>query len=636
MKIQDSFWSKYQELIHNVVIPFQWEVMNDTHPDTEPTHTIQNFRIAAGEDEGEFHGMRFQDSDLAKWLETVGHTLAHMQNRDLEELADEAIKLIGRAQQPDGYLNTYFTVARPGKRWTNLHNDHELYCAGHMIEAAVAYYHATGKSELIDIVCKYVDHISTVIGPEVEKIRGYDAHPEIELALVKLYRVTKNPQHLQLSKFFVEERGAQKPHFFDVEANNYPENFVRHREKDYSQAHIPIREQVTAEGHAVRAMYLYSAMADLAKEYDDQELYSICKKIWNNVVTKRMYVTGGIGSQANGERFTIDYDLPNDRSYTETCAAIGFVFWARRMLEISPEREYADSMERALYNGVLSGMSQDGKKYFYVNPLEVWPEACEFRHDLRHVKNTRQPWFGCACCPPNISRLVASLGEYIYTQNEDELFVHLYTGNKLNFQVGIETIQLAQVTNYPWEDTVQAHIQLNNDTVFTLALRLPEWCENPQIFVNQVRINLSGCIENGYAKIKRTWKDQDQVTLILPMTIQKVRAHPHVRENIGKVVLQRGPIVYCLEEVDNGKNLPIITLSKNSDLIIDFDDGVLKGVPIIKGNAYRYDSSHWTNKLYQSTAAIKDDVIPINIIAVPYYLWNNRGPGEMITWIHAN
>src|SRR5690625_4732486 len=272
----------------------------------EPTNTINNFRIAAGEREGEFHGMRFQDSDLAKWLETVGYTLAIKRDEDLERIADEVIDLIGRAQHPDGYINTYFTVAKPGKRWTNLHNDHELYCAGHLIEAAVAYYKATGKSKIIDIVTRFADYIATVFGSEEGKIQGYDANPEIELALVKLYHVTENKTYLELSKFFVEERGKQNPHFFDEEAKKNPDNFVRHPEKDYSQAHIPLREQKTAEGHAVRAMYLYTAMADLAKEYQDEQLYEICQNIWRNVVTKRMYITGGIGSQAYGERFTID------------------------------------------------------------------------------------------------------------------------------------------------------------------------------------------------------------------------------------------------------------------------------------------------------------------------------------------
>lgn len=633
--INDNFWSTYQQLVRDEVIPYQWTALNDEDPTMEPTNTINNFRIAAGEIEGEFHGMRFQDSDLAKWLETVGYTLAIKRDEDLEKIADEVIELIERAQHPDGYINTYFTVAKPGKRWTNLHNDHELYCAGHLIEAAVAYYKATGKSKIIDIVTRFADYIDTVFGPEEDKIQGYDAHPEIELALIKLYHVTENKKYLELSKFFVEERGRQNPHFFDEEAKKNPDNFVRHPEKDYSQAHIPLREQKTAEGHAVRAMYLYTAMADLAKEYQDEQLYEICQKIWKNVVTKRMYITGGIGSQAYGERFTIDYDLPNDRSYTETCAAIGLVFWAKRMLELSPEGQYADVMERALYNGVISGMSQDGKRYFYVNPLEVNPAKSEFRQDLSHVKHNRQPWFGCACCPPNISRLIASLNSYLYTQEGNEIYAHLYVSNESSFQISQKEIQMKQESNYPWDGEVRFTLSMEQETDFTLALRLPGWCDRPALMINGEKVSLQALNEQGYAKIKRTWKNGDKITLILSMDPKKIISHPAVQENVGKIALQRGPIVYCLEEIDNGKNLAGIILDKSDELKVEYFADDFKGIPIITTTAKRLTEEKWNDQLYLPANKLNDYLETFKIKAVPYFLWNNRGSGEMVTWINA-
>jgi DUF1680 family protein len=373
--IQDSFWSAREQNVIETVVPYQWDALNDAIPGAEPSHTIENFRIAAGDSTKEYYGMVFQDSDLGKWLETVGFVLSKKRNQQLEELADDVIDLLGRAQQPDGYLNTYYTVKEPGARWTNLRDNHELYCAGHLMEAAVSYYEATGKRKFLEIMSWYADYIVTVFGEEPGKKRGYDGHPEVELALVKLAKATGNKKYLDLSKFFVDERG-QQPHFFDLEAKEREEGQAGVNKKkrlyDYFQAHLPVREQKTAEGHSVRAVYLYSAMVDLAAEYNDSELLDVCKELWNDTVRRKMYVTGGIGSSAYEERFTVPFDLPNDRAYTETCAAIGLMFWAQRMLQVEKDREYADVMELALYNGVLSGISLDGKSYFYVNPLEVW------------------------------------------------------------------------------------------------------------------------------------------------------------------------------------------------------------------------------------------------------------------------
>jgi DUF1680 family protein len=506
------------------------------------------------------------------------------------------------------------------------------------MEAAVSYYEATGKRKLLEIMSRYADYIETVFGEEPGKKRGYDGHPEVELALVKLAKATGNKKYLDLSKFFVDERG-QQPHFFDLEAKEREVGQAgvnkKNRLYDYFQAHLPVREQKTAEGHSVRAVYLYSAMVDLAGDYNDPELMDVCKELWNDTVRKKMYVTGGIGSSAYEERFTVPFDLPNDRAYTETCAAIGLMFWAQRMLQVEKDREYADVMELALYNGVLSGISLDGKSYFYVNPLEVWPETANFRNDMRSVKMTRQPWFGCACCPPNIARLIASLGHYIYSKHQEdlELYVHLYIGSKLELDIDGKPVQLTQQTNYPWDGQVELELSLAQPTEFTVALRIPGWCKQAKIFINGEETNVAN-LEKGYAKLSRTWISGDRIELSMEMPVEIVRSHPNVRGNAGKVALQRGPVVFCLEEVDNGTNLQDIALLNDTAFDVHFDDQLLGGVTVITGtgtrsdvNAYEQDELYTTHEYRRVSAPIK---------AIPYFAWSNRTPGEMTVWIKNN
>ncbi|MCL6456375.1 MAG: glycoside hydrolase family 127 protein [Gorillibacterium sp.] len=631
--IDDAFWSPRQLNIASVVVPYQWAALNDAIPGAEPSHTIDNFRLAAGEAEGTFYGMVFQDSDLGKWLETVGFLLAQKRDPALEQIADDVIDLLGRAQQPDGYLNTYYTVKEPNARWSNLRDHHELYCAGHLMEAASAYYEATGKQKILDIMSRYADYIATVFGKGPAQKQGYDGHPEIELALVKLYQSTGNDKYLALSKFFVDERG-QVPHFFDLEAPERKESGEHHHwsEYDYYQAHLPVREQSTAEGHSVRAVYLYSAMADLAAAYKDTALLQACQALWKDVVSKKMYVTGGIGSSSHGERFTVAYDLPNDRAYTETCAAIGLMFWANRMLQVERKREYADVMELALYNGVLSGISLDGKSYFYVNPLEVWPETANYRQDMESVKVTRQPWFGCACCPPNIARLIASLGHYVYAQNIDkrEISVHLYVGSKVALEFAGESVQLTQHTQYPWDGQVDFDLSLEHPTVFTLSLRIPAWCDKAVLSVNGQELDVT-IAEDGYVSLEQVWNPGDHISLQLDMAVTILHSHPNLRENAGKVALQRGPVVYCLEEADNGVNLHDIVLSTDAELKVHFDEGLLGGVAVITTSGSRSDVDLNAEAPLYSTKAY--DRTPTVITAIPYFAWSNRGAGEMTVWI---
>ncbi|MBS4200440.1 glycoside hydrolase family 127 protein [Bacillus sp. FJAT-49732] len=629
-KVTDTFWRRYMDVVRDEVIPYQWEALNDRVEGAAKSHAIENIRIAAGLAEGEFHGFVFQDSDVAKWLEAVAYSLATDPNPELEKTADELIDLLGNAQQEDGYLNTYFTVKEPNSRWTNLRDQHELYCAGHMIEAAVAYYEATGKRKLLDIMCRFADCIDSVFGEEDGKIKGYDGHQEIELALVKLYEVTGNEKYLNLSKFFIDERGKQ-PHFFDKESEVRGDTkpFWYFGSYKYSQSHLPVREQQEAVGHSVRAMYMYAAMADLAFKTGDDKLKTACKTLWDNVTNKQMYITAGIGSSEFGEAFSFDYDLPNDLCYTETCASIGLVFWAKRMLNLEVNSSYADVMERALYNGTISGMDLDGKKFFYVNPLEVWPEACS-RHDKRHVKPVRQMWFNCACCPPNLARLIASIGHYIYTERNDEIFVNLYMGNEAIFDIKDKKVYMNQKTEYPWDGTVSMSVSPEESMKFTIALRIPGWCRNAQLKVNGEKVAIENTV-NGYVYLKRTWNPDDQIELILEMPVDRIKAHPSVRENVGKTALQMGPIVYCLEEVDNSPNLPNIFLPKHARLETHFDNELLGGVVVIKAEANRLKESDWGSALYK---AADEKYYPHTLTAVPYYAWCNREPGEMLVWMN--
>lgn len=634
IKITDRFWRKRMDVIRDEVIPYQWEALNDRIPDAPASHALKNFKIAAKEEEGEFFGFVFQDSDVAKWLEAVAYSLESDPNPELEKTADEVIDLIGRAQQEDGYVNTYFTIKEPEMKWRNLRDRHEMYVAGHMIEAAVAYYEVTGKRKFLDIMCRFADHIDEMFGKEEHKLQGYDGHQEIELALVKLYKATGNDRYLHLSKFFIDERG-QQPHFFDKEkiARNDEKEFWWHDEYgDYSyhQAHLPVREQKEAIGHAVRAMYMYTAMADLAIETGDTTLRQACERLWENVTNRQMYITGGVGSQDIGEAFSFDYDLPNDTCYTETCASIGLVFWAKRMLEIDKKGNYADVMEKALYNGTISGMDLDGKKFFYVNPLEVWPRASEKRNDKAHVKPERQTWYSCACCPPNLARLIASIGHYIYSSEKDHLFVHLYMGNESELNINGQKVHIRQKTNYPWDGQVKMSLSPEKEFEFTLALRIPGWCKLAVLKINNDLVDLESCTRNGYAYLTRIWQKGDHVELIFPMAIERVRSNPKLRENIGKVALQRGPVVYCLEEIDNGTNLPSIILPKDSELEAAFHEDLLDGISVITGRAEKVDDSTWGEGLYLSK---ERETKTISIQAIPYYAWCNRQPGEMLVWI---
>jgi DUF1680 family protein len=642
VQINDDFWNHYVSLVRNTVIPYQWEALNDRVPDAEPSHAIHNFRIAAGLETGEYHGWVFQDSDLAKWLEAVAYSLQQYPDASLEQTADETIDLIVQAQQSDGYLNTYYTIKEPGKRWTNLYECHELYCAGHMIEAAVAYFEATGKRKLLDAMCRFADHIQDVFGPQEGKLRGYDGHQEIELALVKLYTVTKQEKYLQLACYFIDERG-RRPDFFEEEWERRGKTSIYRAGQTpspslssiYNQSHLPVREQDTAIGHSVRAVYMYTAMADLARLTGDEKLLAACKKLWANMTQKQMYITGGIGSTHHGEAFSFDYDLPNDTVYAETCASIGLVFFAQRMLRIETRSEYADVIERALYNIIIGSMSQDGKRFFYVNPLEVWPQASASNPGKHHVKAERQKWFGCACCPPNLARILSSLGEYIYTTEAGRINCHLFIGSESTITLD-DAVQvgLKQVCSMPWKGEASLELSLAQPRSFTLALRVPYWCDGqPQLLINGEKED-AYTVENGYAIIERIWTDGDTVTWMLPMEAHLIQASPLIRSNAGKAAIQRGPLVYCVEQVDNGTPLASLSLQSSTKLKVEADADVLGGTVRIEAEGFRDATAEaWASaEPYRRWAPTAE---PVALQAVPYFQWGNRGVGEMAVWIRV-
>ena len=499
-----------------------------------------------------------------------------------------------------------------------------------MIEAAVAYYQVTGKRVLLDAAIRLTAHIDSVIGPEEGKIHGYPGHPVIEMALMRLYGVTKDPMHLKLAKYFVDQRG-QAPLFFEEEDRrqnrknywaNSPHGYA------YYQAARPVREQKDAVGHSVRAMYLYSGMADVARETCDEALKEACRTLWRSATRRRMYITGSIGSTEYGEAFSFDYDLPNDTVYGETCAAIGLVFFARRMLKLEAKGEYADVMERALYNGVISGMQLDGKRFFYVNPLEVVPEACEKDPHKQHVKPERQKWFGCACCPPNLIRLLASLEDYVCDVADDTLFIHLYAGGAIRADMGGETMALKVTTDYPWDGAVHLEITEAPASEKALALRIPGWCRNWTLSVNGESLTAS---KDGYVCIKkRAWRAGDAVDLTLDMPVRVVRSSPRVRENAGKVALMRGPIVYCLEEADNGDALHLVRMG-GSLMAATAWRSDLGGIVAIATTGLREKNEGWDETLYSDAPAPEEEKTTLRWI--PYYAWANRGVGEMRVWI---
>jgi DUF1680 family protein len=632
VRISGGFWRARIDNIAGQVIPYQWRALNDQIPDAEPSHAMENFRITAGDSHGKFYGLIFQDSDVGKWIEAASYSLIDTPNPALERIIDEAVDLIGRTQERDGYLGTYFRMTAPEKKWTDLAMGHEMYCGGHLIEGAVAYAAATGKRAFLDIMVRYADHLDRRFGRGPGKEIGYCGHPEIELALFKLHEATGEARYRDLARFFVDERGRH-PEVLDnskvIDWGGGGPALNRWHQKDYYLDHAPAREQVHAEGHSVRAMYLYSAMADQWRLTGDPSLGTALKRLWESATNRRMYVTGGLGSQATCERFTVDYDLPPDTAYAETCAAIGLVFWAWRMTEAEVDRKYADVLERALYNGALSGISLDGTRYFYVNPLAVVPEVARFRKDHEHVKTERVQWLGCACCPPNIARLVCSVGQFLYTTDETGVWVHQYASGTAELPIPGGAARFEQETEYPWNGEVLLRIAAADaGKPWSLRFRVPEYAENARASVNGTPVP---CREGaaGYVELERVWKAGDELRISFALPPRVVRSHPRLREAAGLVAVQRGPLVYCAEEADNGKDLHLLSLRTDGPMEVEPAPGLPSGVRAIVASGFRRTETEGA-PLY---AADGEEAEECRIRLVPYFAWGNRGAGEMRVWL---
>ena len=578
VKINDNFWSPRLSKHVSATLPVCIDQIENQ------TGRIRNFENAA-KGEGEHSGIFFDDSDVYKALEGMAYSLINNPDPELEKKADEWIDKFAAAQQPDGYINTFYTLTGLDKRWTNM-DKHEMYCAGHMIEAGVAYYQATGKRKLLDVCIRMTDHMMSQFGPG--KRHWVPGHEEIELALVKLYQTTQEQKYLDFAYWLLEERG----HGHGTMGDEGKWDPV------YYQDIVPVRRLTDISGHAVRCMYLYCGMADVAALKNDTGYIAAIDRLWDDVVHRNMYITGGIGSSRDNEGFTEDYDLPNLDAYCETCASVGMVLWNQRMNQLTGDSKYIDILERSLYNGALAGISLGGDRFFYVNPLESKGD------------HHRQEWYGCACCPSQLSRFLPSIGNYIYASSDDALWVNLYIGNTGQIRIGETDILLTQETDYPWDGSVKLTISTSQPLEKEIRLRIPNWCKTYDLSINGNRINVSE--KKGYAVIK-DWKSQDVIALDMDMPVEIVAADPHVKENFGKRAIQRGPLVYCMEEIDNPEYFDQIQLSPSTTFQTAFVSDILNGIKTIK-----------TNGRAQSATFI------------PYYAWDNRKAGKMRVWIPYN
>lgn len=615
----DGFVAELQRLVRREVIPYQYAVLRDEAEGAEKSHVVKNFencaRALRGEDAGDgFYGMVFQDSDAAKWLEAAAYSLALFPDAELEKRADELIELVADAQDKDGYLDTYFTIKDRDKRWTDLLEGHELYCAGHFMEAAAAYFEATGKDTLLKVMERCADNIYNRF--ITEKTEGYPGHPEIELALLKMYGATGEEKYLELARHFIDARGADG-NFFKREAERRDWTVWGSNPDDgyYQQSYAPVREQRDAAGHSVRAAYLYTGMAGTAALTGDKELFEACRALWKSITERRMYITGGIGSTYIGEAFTADYDLPNDTAYAETCAGCGLMFFARAMLENELNGEYSDVMERAFYNAVLAGMSLDGKRFFYVNPLEVIPGISGTTATHWHVKPQRPEWFACACCPPNVARTVSSLGTYAYGTAGEVSCCHLFAAGEVDFG----GLRLRCSTEFPYGFSVRYEILSGGGK---LAVRAPAWSESFSAALDGKAAQYH--VENGYAFFDV--KGGSVLEISLDDTPRLVYCSARVAENTGRAAVTRGALVYCFEGADNGGDVLSLSLDVSGKAEVGEVIDEL-GVRALKISGFRTPPSA---ALYTSKKPVP---VPETLTAVPYYAWGNRGENQMRVWL---
>lgn len=634
IKVTDTFWKDYIKLINEVVIPYQYQVLNDEldidvvterNDDSLPagkSHALENFRIAAGITKGEHFGWFFQDSDVYKWLESVAYSLINQPNKKMEAFSDGVIDLINQTQEDDGYLNTFFQIKYPKLKYKQLYFSHELYCAGHLIEAAIAYDIATGKDTLLNIAIKKANNILTHFGPEKGKIHGADGHQEIELALVKLYEYTDNTDYLHLANYFIEIRGLD-PNFYSNEVAENIESGLSienpNIDLNYLQAYIQPKLQTKAKGHAVRMLYMLIGMAKISQHTDDKDILEACKILWEDITLRKMYVTGAVGGTVHGEAFIGEYDLPNDTMYCETCASIALVNFAYEMFKITKEKQYLDVVERSLYNGVLAGASTDGKHFFYVNPLEVTPSHIKHNPDKGHVKTIRPDWLGCACCPPNFARTIASFGRYIYLTENINLYVNFFVDSS----VSTDSYSISQKSDFPYTNSSQIHYEGHHKYIY---IRIPEWVNN---------FNISGAkyeeIDGDFVRVTVIDNVKFEITFDQPTLF--IQSNPLVSVTINSVAVQRGPFIYCAEEVDNSPLLHLYTLNRdNSSSSIELTDRVIKNTLTLTLPSQKI--ALWNqSSLYQSNTQYNK--IDTQLTLIPYHLWGNRSENEMRIWLNS-
>jgi DUF1680 family protein len=628
VQIKGGFWGERQTTNREVTIPAVYHQSKITG------------RLDAWNPENAEHPVThiFWDSDTAKWIEAVGYSVATHPNPEFERQVDEVVAWMQQVQLEDGYTNSHFIAVEPQNRWLNLRDRHELYCAGHLIEGAIVYAQATGKRKILDVLCRYADNIDATFGRQEGQKRGYCGHPELELALVRLFHATGEQRYFDLAKYFVDERG-QEPHYYDKEALERGDN-PRHfwaGSYHYCQAHSPVRDQTEVIGHSVRACYLFAGATDVALETGDEELAKVVHLLWDDLTQRQMYITGGVGSAHTIEGFTFPFDLPNETAHSETCSSIALVYWAQRMFSLDPDSRYIDAMERALYNCILSGISYEGSLFFQCNPLEAHPHVSPYgRLDslAATTHHQRLEWYDVSCCPPNLARLVASIGNYFYATTPERIYIQLYNQNRAKLRVAGKSLEIEQETNYPWDGDIRIRLTMPEAINVELALRIPRWCREFQLTLNGEAV--STATERGYVVIKREWKNGDELHLSLAMPIERIAAHPNVRQDVGCIALQRGPIVYCLEEADNGVGLAHLTIPRGSQLSYEYDERLFGGVSTIRGEALRTEPNNWGSELYEPQSNIDFVQRPLSFKAIPYCFWANRQLGEMRVWIRES
>lgn len=609
VKLTDAFWLPIIKKVQEKTIEYAIHKC-------EEEGRLDNFLIAGKQKEGTVRGqMPFDDTDVYKIIEGASNTLISEPNPTLETLLGSLISIVKIGQEKDGYLTTWRTInpTKPpapwvpvieGKRWESLQISHELYNSGHMIEAAVVHFEATGKRNFLDIAIKNADLLVKTFGDGVNQVHAVPGHQIVETGLVKLYKLTNNNAYLSLAKYFLDNRGNPKNHQLYGA---------------YSQDDIPVIQQKEAVGHAVRAVYMYAGMTDIAAIENDTTYYKAINNIWDNVVTKKMYITGGIGSRPEGEAFGDNYELPNLTGYNETCAAIGNVYWNHRLHNITGNSDYFDVIERTLYNGLISGLSLDGKKFFYPNALES-----DGIYKFNRGECTRQSWFDCSCCPTNLIRFIPSIPGLIYSKMNNTLYVNLYAANTATIKLDKVDFEISQKTNYPWDGKVEIIVKSKIESEFILKLRIPGWAKNQVLpgdlysykVISKAKtiVSINGKaiaynVENGYISINRKWKSGETILLNFPMEVKEVKTNEKVTGNIGKVSLEYGPIVYAFEEIDNPTDFDKIVFDANEIFVVKKDNKLLEGVNTLLTNKYK---------------------------AIPYYSWSNRGIGKMKVWITQN